>query len=196
MSSTIGLDPRPRGTSEFAFSPAETRRARATIDPVRKAAILVVSLEESLARQILSHLDRATVDAVSLEMARLEHIDPDLQRDVLSEFYELGMRRLRFVFDDMVRMDDEDLRLAFHDEEVSVWALALAGASRPVRQKVLSALAAPASETLQQALGNLGPFRLEHVESAQAEIADRVRRLHDEGLLALPEPNGQEEILV
>ena len=144
---TIGLETRPRTAPETSSMGTETRRSRLNLDPLRKAAILVVSLEESLARQILSHLDRADVDAVSLEMARLEHIDPELQREVLTEFYALGMKRLRFVFDDVVRMDDPDLCLAFREEEVSVWALALAGASRPVRQKVLAALAAPASET-------------------------------------------------
>ena len=195
----IGLDSGTRTLSDPAAQAGtgdRDRRARLPLDPLRKAAILVVSLEETLARQILAHLDRADVDAVSLEMARLEHIDPALQREVLTEFHALGMRRLRFVFDDVVRMDDADLRLAFHPDESGAWALALAGASRPARQKVLGALAAPASEALRQALAELGPFRLEDVETAQAEIAERLRRLHDEGLLALPEPDGQEEILV
>jgi flagellar motor switch protein FliG len=193
---TIGLDSTMRAAADPLSAAGGDRRGRASLDPLRKAAILVVSLEETLARQILSLLDRADVDAVSLEMARLEHIDPALQRDVLAEFHALGMRRLRFVFDDVVRMDDGDLSLAFHEDEAGAWALALAGASRPARQKVLGALAPPSAEALRQALAGLGPFRLEDVETAQAEIAERLRRLHDEGLLALPEPDGQEEILV
>ena len=72
---TIGLETRPRTAPETSSMGTETRRSRLNLDPLRKAAILVVSLEESLARQILSHLDRADVDAVSLEMARLEAIE-------------------------------------------------------------------------------------------------------------------------
>ena len=193
--STIGAEPRSL-TNHETFLDQETRRSWGSIDPLRKAAILVVSLEESLARQVLSHLDRADVDAVSLEMARLEHIDPVLQHQILAEFHMLGMRRLRFVFDDIMRMDDQDLSLAFHEAEASVWALALAGSSRPAREKVLGALTHTASDALRIALANLGPFRLENVEAAQAEVAERLRRLHDEGLLSLPEPAGQEEILV
>ena len=33
-------------------------------------------------------------------------------------------------------------------------------------------------------------------EAAQADLADRLRRLHDHGQITLPDPNGQEAILV
>src|SRR5881398_3523833 len=91
--------------------------------PLRKAAILVVSLEQPLASQLLAQLDRAAVEAVTLEIARLDRVAPAEQSAVLEEFYGLGLRRHRFVFDDVVRMDDRDLREAFHDEDLSTWAL-------------------------------------------------------------------------
>jgi len=164
--------------------------------PLRKAAILVVSLEQPLASQLLAQLDRAAVEAVTLEIARLERIAPAEQRAVLEEFYGLGLRRLRFVFDDVVRMDDSDLREAYHDEDASTWAMALAGAAPPVRSKVLAALGAGSAGSLRQALNGLGPFRLDDAEAAQAELAERFRRLHDHGRITLPDPDGQEEILV
>jgi flagellar motor switch protein FliG len=169
---------------------------RPEVDPLRKAAILIVSLEESLARQLLAGLDRADVDAVSLEMARLDRIDPAEQLAVLEDFYAQAIRRLRFVFEDIVRMDDREIRAAYDDEDAPAWSLALSGASRPVRAKVLGALAAPAAEALRRALATLGPVRLDDVESAQADLAERLRRLHDQGRITLPDPDGQEEILV
>src|SRR5262249_421527 len=48
----------------------------AAIPPVRKAAIVLVSLDQSLASQVLTHLDRPAVEAVTWEIARLEQIDP------------------------------------------------------------------------------------------------------------------------
>lgn len=166
------------------------------IPPLRKAAILIVSLEESLARQLLSRLDRSDVDAVSLEMARLERIDPAEQLAVLEEFYGLGLRRLRFVFDDLPRMDDTDIRKAYHDEDAPIWALALAGAARPVGARVLGLLNPASAGVLRREMTGLGPVRLDDVESAQAELAERLRRLHDQGRITLPDPDGQEEILV
>lgn len=193
------LDARPSTAPPPAHDPAPAagdRPPAVEARPLRKAAILIVSLEESLARPLLARLDRADVDAVSLEMARLERIDPAEQRAVLEEFLALGLKRLRFVFDDLLRLDDRDLRASYHDEDAATWALALAGASRPLRAKVLGALSTASAGTLRRALAALGPSRLDDVEAAQAELAERLRRLHDQGRITLPDPDGQEEILV
>lgn len=164
--------------------------------PLRKAAILLVSLEQPLASQLLAELERSAVEAVTLEIARLERVTPAEQQAVLEEFYGLGLRRLRFVFEDLVKMDDRDVREAYHDEDAATWALALAGAARPVRAKVLGALPAGSAETLRLGLARLGPFRLGDAEAAQADVAERLRRLHDHGRLTLPDPNGPEVLLV
>jgi flagellar motor switch protein FliG len=183
------IEPRPHPTLDSDASDG-------VATPLRKAAILVVSLEQPLASQLLAQLDRAAVEAVTLEIARLDRIAPEEQQAVLEEFYDLGIRRLRFVFDDLIGMDDRHLREAYHDEDAGTWALALAGAPRPVRDKVLLALAPARAAGLRRALDGLGPFRLDDAEAAQADLAERLRRLHDHGRLTLPDPNGQEEILV
>jgi flagellar motor switch protein FliG len=178
-------------------SPAEV--GGTTLDdlgPLRKAAILVVSLEQPLASQLLAQLDRSAVEAVTLEIARLERIAPEEQRAVLEEFYGLGLRRLRFVFEDLVKMDDKDIQEAYHAEDAATWALALVGAARPVRSKVLGALGPRAADDLRRRISLIGPYRLDEAEAAQTDLADRLRRLHDHGQLTLPDPSGQEAILV
>src|SRR5271170_3431071 len=101
------------------------------ISPVRKAAIVLVSLEQSLASQLLSHLDRSAVEAVTWEIARLERVEPADRAAVLEEFYGLGLRRLCFVFDDVIKMTDADIRSAFHREDMDTWALARRGRAAP-----------------------------------------------------------------
>jgi flagellar motor switch protein FliG len=172
-----------------AIGPAE-------IPPLRKAAIVLVTLEQSLASQLLSHLDRSAVEMVTWEIARLDRVDPEERAAVLDEFYGLGLRRLCFVFDDLVKMSDVDIRSAFHAEDRETWALALAGSAATVRAKVLGALTISASDALKRQLEHLGPFRLSDSEAAQLEIADRLRRLYDRGSISLPEPNGRDEVLV
>jgi flagellar motor switch protein FliG len=157
---------------------------------------VLVSLEQSLASQLLSHLDRSAVEAVTWEIARLDRIDPAEQAAVLEEFYGLGLRRLCFVFDDLVKMNDADIRAAFHDEDLNTWALALAGAAATVRSKVLLAISALPADRLRRCLDHLGPFRLSESEAAQIDIAERLRRLYDRGRISLPEPSGREEVLV
>jgi flagellar motor switch protein FliG len=166
------------------------------IPPIRKAAILVVSLDESLSAQLLARLDRAAVEAVTLEMARLDRIDPEEQRAVLDEFVALGLSRLRFSFDDLARLDRDAIRDAFEPEEAETWVLALAGASRPLQARVLDTLAASDADDLRHRLGAIGPFRLSDVEHAQADLAERLRSLHDQGRITLPEPEGADGVLV
>jgi flagellar motor switch protein FliG len=175
-----------------ALSSAET----AAISPVRKAAIVLVSLDQSLASQLLTHLDRSAVESVTWEIARLDRVDPAERAAVLEEFYGLGLRRLCFVFDDLVKMNDADIRAALHEEDMEIWALALAGGASLARAKVLRALPAPSAERLARSLERLGPFRLSDSEAAQHEIAEKLRRLYDRGRISLPESSGNEEVLV
>jgi flagellar motor switch protein FliG len=175
---------------------AEASAMAAAISPVRKAAIVLVSLDQSLASQLLTHLDRPAVEAVTWEIARLDRVDPAERAAVLEEFYGLGLRRLCFVFDDLIRMNDFDIRAALHEEDTETWALALAGGAAPARAKVLSALSTSSSERLRHCLENLGPFRLSDSEAAQHEIAEKLRRLYDRGRISLPESRGSEEVLV
>lgn len=177
-------------------SPTGMEESLASISPLRKAAIVLVSLEQSLASQLLAHLDRASVEAVTWEIARLDRIDPAEQAAVLEEFLGLGLRRLCFAFEDLLRLADEEIRGAYHGEDDATWALALAGAAPPVRAKVLGALDDISASALRRALENLGPFRLSDAEAAQAEIAERLRLLYDRGAISLPDPQGREEVLV
>ena len=183
--------PGPSWASEPAGAPAA-----AATSPVRKAAIVLVSLDQSLASQLLTHLDRAAVEAVTWEIARLDRVDPAERAAVLEEFYGLGLRRLCFGFDDLIRMSDADIRAALYDEDMDTWALALAGGAAPARAKVISALSAASAERLRRSLERLGPFRLSDSEAAQHEIAEKLRRLHDRGRISLPESSGSEEVLV
>lgn len=203
MSSTrSGYYPDPSSAAAVAVEPdgdrseGRTTEAPAAISPLRKAAIVLVSLEQSLASQLLSHLDRSAVEMVTWEIARLDRVDPRERAAVLDEFYGLGLRRLCFGFDDLVKMSDVDIRSAFDREDIETWALALAGSAATVRAKVLGALTASTSEALHRQLEQLGPFRLSDSEAAQLEIADRLRRLYDRGSISLPEPNASDQVLV
>ncbi len=175
---------------------ATSRPSPGSIAPLRKAAIVLVSLEQSLSSQLLAHLDRDAVEAVTWEIARIDRVDPEEQAVVLEEFLAMGLRRLCFTFDDLARMDDREIRAGFRAEDVDAWALALAGAAPPLRAKALGALSGAAARTLQTHLENLGPFRLSDTEVAQVEIVERFRNLHDQGKIDLPDPNGREEVLV
>ena len=63
--------------------------------------------------------------------------------------------------------------------------VALKGAQPEVREKILSNMSSRAAEALREDLESRGPMRLSEVEAQQKEILKTVRRLADEGQIAL-----------
>ena len=57
---------------------------------IRRAAILVASIDEALAEQMLDSLPASEATKILAEVDRLGEIDPDEQRDVLAEFRRAG----------------------------------------------------------------------------------------------------------
>ena len=60
------------------------------MDDLRKAAILLLSLDKALAAEVLSQLPRRQVEKVTLEIAKLEDVTRDQQEIVMDEFHKLA----------------------------------------------------------------------------------------------------------
>ena len=56
---------------------------------LRKAAIVLITLGEDLSVGVLKHLQRDEIEALTLEIARVKAVSPDLREGVLGEFSEL-----------------------------------------------------------------------------------------------------------
>lgn len=65
------------------------RRQSASMLGVRKAAVLLVAVGETLAKEILRALPEADVQRLTEELADLRGINPDLSAEVLEEFWQL-----------------------------------------------------------------------------------------------------------
>ncbi len=57
---------------------------------LRKAAVLVASLDDRRADEILAQMSAGQAEAVRQAVARLGHVHPDEQREVIEEFIRLG----------------------------------------------------------------------------------------------------------
>lgn len=188
---TLLDDPRGKSGIRPGKSPA-----RFGEDALRKAAIVLVSLDQPLASQLLARMDPAAAEAVTHHVAGLERVAPEEQHAALEEFYDTALRRLSFTFEDLITLSDHGIAAAYSEADSEAWTLALAGASRAVRDKVLRALAPADSARLRRNIERLGPFRLDDSEAAQAEVAERLRSLHDSGAIDLPAPGETDGKLV
>jgi flagellar motor switch protein FliG len=90
-----------------------------------------------------------------------------------------------FVFDDVMKLDDRAIQTVLREVASETLVVALKGAQPELREKFLSNMSSRAAEALREDLESRGPIRLSEVEAQQKEILKTVRRLADEGQIAL-----------
>ncbi len=105
------------------------------------------------------------------------------------------IRRLMFVFEDVIKLNDKDIQTLLKNVETNMWALALKGASGPLQDKILGNMSQRAADMLREEMEFLGKVRLSEVEAMQQRIVDVVRSLEDAGQLARPAQDQEEEFV-
>jgi len=119
--------------------------------------------------EILNVIDRATERSL---LENLAQESPELVEEI---------RRLMFVFEDIVKFGDREIQSLLKNVESSQWAMALKGASDELKEKVLKNMSKRAADLLREEMEYLGPVKLSTVEQTQQQIVDIIRRLEDAG---------------
>ncbi|MBI3529268.1 MAG: flagellar motor switch protein FliG [Betaproteobacteria bacterium] len=109
-------------------------------------------------------------------MENIREYDGDLAQKILDEM---------FVFDNLIDIDDRGIQLVLREVQSESLIVALKGAGEELREKIFRNMSSRAAEMLREDLESKGPVRLSEVEGEQKEILKLVRRLADEGQLAL-----------
>jgi flagellar motor switch protein FliG len=133
--------------------------------------------------QILNVTDRMTNKGI---LESLDQEDTELADEI---------RRLMFVFDDLLKLDDKAIQSLLKEVENNQWAVALKGANDEIRQKVFANLSQRAAEMLKEEMEYLGPVRLSDVEAMQQQIVDTVRRLEDSGEITVAATGGGDQFI-
>jgi flagellar motor switch protein FliG len=143
----------------------------------RMAAVMSQQFEKAggvpSVAEILNVTDRATERNL---LENLAQEDPDLVEEI---------RRLMFVFDDIMKLSDKDVQAVLKNVENSQWAMALKKASEELKAKILGNLSTRAADMLREEMDYLGPVKLSEVERVQQQIVDVIRKLEDAGELAI-----------
>lgn len=134
--------------------------------------------------EILNLADRATEKAV---LESLEEESPDLVETI---------RRLMFVFEDILKVDDRGIQKVLKEVDQQELALALKTASTELRDKIFRNMSERASQLIKEEMDFMGPVRVSDVESAQQRIVDIVRRLEDAGEIIIQGRGGESEVVV
>jgi flagellar motor switch protein FliG len=138
---------------------------------------------ESVA-EMLNLADRATEKSI---LEAMEAQDPELVEQI---------RRLMFVFEDILLVNDKGIQAVLKDIENEELALALKTASEELREKIFKNMSERAAQLIKEDMEFMGPVRVADVEGAQQKIVDVVRRLEDAGELMISGRGGEKEMIV
>ena len=102
--------------------------------------------------------------------------DSDLAQKIVDEM---------FVFDNIMDIDDRGIQLLLREVQSESLVVALKGTTEEMRERIFSNMSQRAAEMLRDDLEAKGPVRVSEVEAEQKEILKIVRRLAEEGQIAL-----------
>jgi flagellar motor switch protein FliG len=121
---------------------------------------------------ILNNLDGEIADRL------LASLEPDNQPTVES------VRQLMFVFEDIIEIDKEGIKLVLAKIDRKVLTLALKGTSEKMKQHFTQCMSQRSSEMLLEDMEALGPVRIREVSAAQQQIVSAVSALKREGAIS------------
>ncbi len=134
--------------------------------------------------EMLNLTDRATEKAI---LEAIESDDPELVEEI---------RRLMFVFEDILLVNDRGIQAVLKEIENSELILALRTASEELKEKIFANMSDRAVQLIREEMEYMGPVRVRDVEMAQQKIVDVVRRLEDAGEIIIAGRGGESELIV
>ncbi len=138
---------------------------------------------ESVA-SILNLTDRSTEKSI---LESLDQDDPELVEEI---------RRLMFVFEDILLVNDRGVQSFLKEVETADLVLALRTASEELKEKIFANMSERAAQNIKEEMEYMGPVRLNDVEMAQQKIVDIVRRLEESGEIIIAGRGGDSELIV
>ena len=127
----------------------------------------------TVAAEILNNLGTSLEASV---IASLREHDAELAQQIEDQM---------FVFENLNDLDDRGIQLLLREVQSESLIIALKGTSNELREKIFKNMSSRAAEMLRDDFESKGPVKLSDVEAEQREILKIVRRLADEGQIAL-----------
>lgn len=134
--------------------------------------------------EVLNLAGRAAEKAI---LEGLEEQEPQLVEDI---------RRLMFIFEDILRVNDKGIQAVLKEVENEELALALRTSSEELKDKIFKNMSERAAQLIKEEMEFMGPVRLSDVEAAQQKIVDIVRRLEDAGEVIVAGKGGDADLVV
>ena len=126
-----------------------------------------------IAAQIIGTMEK---DVEAGIMAELEESNPELAQQIAD---------LRFVFEDINKIDDPGIQLILKEIDQAQLPLALKTASDELKEKLFFNMSERAADMLKDDLENLPPTKLTDVEKAQKTVIEVCKKLEGDGKISV-----------
>jgi flagellar motor switch protein FliG len=123
--------------------------------------------------QIFNRLDGGTVREI---LDVVDQQNPNLAETI---------RQLMFTFEDLLAVDENQLKEILARVDRKLLTIALKGTSDALKDHFFSIMSARGVEMLKDDMESLGPVKIKEVEAAQQQITAVVRQLEDDGVVSL-----------
>ncbi len=159
-------------------------------------------IEETLRTEFIGNLATShRRDAHELMAEIFNAFDRQTETRFLSQLDEKSrdsstrIRSLMFTFDDLTKLDPASIQTLLRNTEKDALAIALKGATEPVREFFLSNMSKRAAANLIDDMGGMGPVRLKEVDEAQTGMVNKAKDLAARGEIMISKNRAEDELV-
>ena len=160
------------------------------------------SIEKTLRNEFMSNLARtARRDSHEMMAEIFNNLDRNTEARFLTALEERSrdsaekIKKLMFTFEDLNRLDTAGAQTLLRHVEKEKLALALKGASDPVKELFFANMSERAGKMLKDDMDSLGPVRLKDVEDAQTAVVTLAKELSSSGQIVISEGKDEDELV-
>jgi flagellar motor switch protein FliG len=170
------------------------------MEPVQRD--ILDKIEQTLRTEFMSNLARTSKRDSHEMMAEIfNSFDRQTEARFIGALEERNreaaerIRALMFVFEDLARLDPGGVQTLLRAVEKDSLALALKGASEPLREMFFSNMSERASKIMREDMESMGPVRLKDVDTAQMAMVQVAKDLAAKGEIMLVGQGGDDELI-
>lgn len=167
-------------------SPAVVQQIEQVVDQIAEQTISQNMSLSGGAQIVANILNKSTVATAKALMEQIESKDANLG---------LEIKRLMFLFDDIIMIDDRGIQRILRDVDKRDLTLALKASDDKIRTKIFKNMSERASQVIKEELEFMGPIKLKEVEMAQMRIVDVIKKLEEQDEISIG-GRGKEDVFV
>lgn len=199
------------------LSPDQTAEALKELpEPFRSDVAYRIATLGKVSPQTLKQIERVVDEMAGSTMSQsvskiggtktlatiLNRLNVTMSKEILEKMdtqdsdVSLEIKRLMFLFEDIINIQDKDIQKILKEVDRKDLALSLKVADEKLKNKIFSNMSERAADLLKEELQFMGMVKLKEVEIAQAKIIDIVKGLEETGEISLNIQGGKEEVYV